>query len=255
MHRITIVALLCAISPASGQSLAQRVASIEGTVQVIYASRAGVCGDGRTTIGNLLGRSTYYTSGATTDDRGNWPRRECVAGPARVAATVIGGEVTRLRAFVGPIPPSDFRTINASAAEVRDWLAGVIAGGSSGVASDAMLPLILADGGNPWPALLRVARDETRPLGVRRAALGWLSTGVAEHLGLTDDGSDSDDDEMRKQAVFVLSQRPKNESVPELIELARSAKRPAARRMAIFWLGQSGDMRAADVYADLLKLR
>jgi HEAT repeat protein len=55
--------------------------------------------------------------------------------------------------------------------------------------------------------------------------------------------------------VFALSQRPKSESVPDLIELARSATRPSARRAAIFWLGQTGDARAADVYADLLGLR
>jgi HEAT repeat protein len=60
---------------------------------------------------------------------------------------------------------------------------------------------------------------------------------------------------MRTQAVFVLSQRPKSESVPDLIELARSSKHPSARRAAIFWLGQTGDPRAADVYADLLGLR
>jgi HEAT repeat protein len=60
---------------------------------------------------------------------------------------------------------------------------------------------------------------------------------------------------VRSQAVFALSQRPKGESVPELIELARSAKHPSARRRAIFWLGQSGDRRAADVYAELLGLK
>ena len=64
-----------------------------------------------------------------------------------------------------------------------------------------------------------------------------------------------DDDEMREQAVFVLSQRRKTESVPELIDLAKNAKHPAARKAAIFWLGQSGDPRAVDVYAELLGLR
>jgi HEAT repeat protein len=38
-----------------------------------------------------------------------------------------------------------------------------------------------------------------------------------------------------------------------LIELARSAKSPAARRSAIFWLGQTGDPRAVDVFAELLR--
>lgn len=60
---------------------------------------------------------------------------------------------------------------------------------------------------------------------------------------------------MHTQAVFVLSQRAKSESVPELIDLARSAKHPSVRRSAIFWLGQTGDARAVDRYAELLGLR
>jgi HEAT repeat protein len=101
--------------------------------------------------------------------------------------------------------------------------------------------------------LLRIARDDSRPRDVRRSALTWLANGVNDHLGIADSHDDSDEDEMRTQAVFVLSQRPKTESVPDLIELARGAKSPAARRSAIFWLGQTGDPRAVDVFAELLR--
>ena len=112
---------------------------------------------------------------------------------------------------------------------------------------------MLADGPEPWPLLIKVARDEHRPREVARSALQWLSIGVTQHLGLDDvNAHDNDDDEMREQAVFVLSQRRKSESVPELIDLAKNAKHPAARKAAIFWLGQSGDPRAVDVYAELL---
>ena len=83
----------------------------------------------------------------------------------------------------------------------------------------------------------------------------WLSMGVNDHLGIADTRDESTDDEMRSQAVFVLSQRPKSESVPELIDLARSAKHASARRAAIFWLGQTGDSRAIEVYAELLGIR
>jgi HEAT repeat protein len=121
------------------------------------------------------------------------------------------------------------------------------------VASDALLKLIPADAPPPWPLLLRIARDDSRPRDIRRSALTWLANGVNDHLGIADSHDDSDDDEMRTQAVFVLSQRPKTESVPDLIELARSAKSPAARRSAIFWLGQTGDPRAVDVFAELLR--
>ena len=147
------------------------------------------------------------------------------------------------------------RTLNVSSADAVAWLSGIIERGSGRMASDAMLPLMLADAADPWPFLLRVARDDNHPLSTRRSALTWLSTGVTDKLGITDADNDSDEDEIRKQVVFALSQRHTSESVPELIDLARTSKYPSARRSAIFWLGQTGDVRAADVYADLLKLR
>jgi HEAT repeat protein len=118
------------------------------------------------------------------------------------------------------------------------------------------MPLVLADAPDPWPLLLRIARDDERPRNVRSSALLWLSNAVTDHLGISRrDGRESDDDQVREQAVFVLSQRPRSESVPELIDIARVAKNPAARRAAIFWLGQTGDRRAADVFAELLGSR
>jgi hypothetical protein len=119
-----------------------------------------------------------------------------------------------------------------------------------------MLPLLTAAGAEPWPLLLRVARDDNRSRATRSSALLWLGNGVTEKLGLSeDDDRESDEDELRQQAVFVLSQRPKSESVPELIDLAKHGKYPAVRRSAIFWLGQTGDPRAAETYAELLNLR
>jgi HEAT repeat protein len=40
-----------------------------------------------------------------------------------------------------------------------------------------------------------------------------------------------------------------------LIDLARTAKNPSVRRAAIFWLGQTGDARVIDVYAELLQIQ
>jgi hypothetical protein len=257
MQRSWWSALLCCAlaTRLTAQSVSQRVTSSDGNVQVIYNSRPSACGDGETFIGNVFGRSTYYSGTSTFSGHGSWSTRPCIHGPARVVVTVIGGEVTRLRAYVGPPPGSDMRTLNVSPAEAVAWLSGIIEGGSGKMASEAMLPLVLADAADPWPFLLRVARDDNRSSSIRRSALTWLSTGVTEKLGIADEGGDTDDDEIRKQVVFALSQRPKSESVPELIDLARTSKYPSARRSAIFWLGQTGDVRAIDVYADLLKLR
>lgn len=230
---------------AAAQSIAQRVAAANGPIQVVYPSRPSACGDGTSNIQHVL------------DDHGNdgWSNRPCVHGPARVVATVIDGEVTRLRAYVGPVPRSDMATIDATAADAAAWLSSLVTHENSRVASSAILPLVLADAPDPWPLLLRVARDGDQGQSVRREALMWLGMGAVEHLGIEQAGADSPDDEMRTQAVFALSRRPRAESVPTLIDLARSAKYPSAKRSAIFWLGQTGDPRAADVFAQLLGLR
>jgi hypothetical protein len=254
---IGVAAVAASFGPAFGQTLSQRVLRSEGTVQVIYPSKASACGDGRGMIGGLFGRSTYFSGDNTYSGRGNWPRQFCEPGPARAVVTVMSGEITRIRAYIGPRPADtrDITTIDASAADASAWLSDVVARNDSRVASDAMLPLLLADAPEPWPLFLRVARDSSRSRGIRRSALDWLGRGVNARLGIADAEDDTPDDEMRSQAVFVLSQRPKTESVPDLIELARATKHPSARRSAIFWLGQTGDPRAADVFAELLGLR
>ena len=254
-----VIAGVVATNAASlqGQTLSQRIARSDGVVQVIYPSKSSVCGDGKGMIGHLFGQSMYFSGDNTIQGRSNWSNRFCEPGPARAVVSVASGEITRIRAYVGPRTPDEraVTTIDASAAEASAWLSEVVARNESRVASDAMLPLLLADAPKPWSLFLRVARDSSRSRGVRHAALDWLGRGVSARLGIADAGDDTPDDEMRSQAVFALSQRPRGESVPDLIELARSAKHPSARRAAIFWLGQTGDSRAADVFADLLGLR
>lgn len=254
--RSTLVAAALATSAvpaARGQSVTQRLASSSGDVDVVYPTRAGVCGDGRGSISHVLG-DDMQSGNITTGDYRNSYDRPCVAGPARVAVSMDAGQVTRLRVYVGPTPSSTSatRTLNVSAAEAATWLSGVVEHADGRIASDAIVALLVADAPEPWPLLLRVARDQDRSRATRSAALFWLGNGANAKLGLNRDRDASDEDQVREQVVFALSQRPKSESVPELMDLARHGKYPSVRRSAIFWLGQTGDPRAADVYADLL---
>jgi len=256
--RFAILFAAAAATPAGAQTIAQRLSTADRPVQVIYPSRQTACGDGRSYIGHVLEDGYYFGTDDNTMSRGEGSSRgACVHGPARVVATVFGGEVTRLRVYVGPIPPSsaDVETVNASASDAAAWLASLVTGENARVAASAILPLVLVDAPDPWPLLLRVARDNGRGMSVRRDALMWLGNGAVAHLGIEQQRDDTPDDEMRTQAVFALSQRPKSESVPALMDLAKSAKYPSAKRSAIFWLGQTGDPRAADVFAELLGLR
>jgi len=57
---------------------------------------------------------------------------------------------------------------------------------------------------------------------------------------------------VKKKAVFALSQLPKDEGVPLLIQVARTNHNPAVRKQAMFWLGQSHDPRALAFFEQVL---
>ncbi|HEY7818301.1 MAG TPA: HEAT repeat domain-containing protein, partial [Vicinamibacteria bacterium] len=80
---------------------------------------------------------------------------------------------------------------------------------------------------------------------VRKQALFWLGQqaerAIASTLGEFVDDPDS---EMREMAVFAISQRPREESIPELIRLIRTHRDPSVRKQAVFWLSQMDDPRA-----------
>ena len=60
------------------------------------------------------------------------------------------------------------------------------------------------------------------------------------------------DTEVKKKAVFALSQLPKDEGVPKLIDVARNNRNAIVRKQAMFWLGQSNDPRAVKFFEDIL---
>jgi hypothetical protein len=245
---------------AIAQSLSRRVGEIrDGTVQFTFASRPAVCGDGATYIRDGFGDDSRIYEGGNFSGRsrgGDWA--PCVAGPLRVLAQISGGEVIRLRSYVGPQrTPSapDWRDIGTVGVdEAVSFLSRVVEQSRGRASSDAVLPIVLADSVTPWPTLIAFARDDRLSRATRSTINFWLSRGAAAKLGVLDRGDD-DDDDVRASAVFALSQQPKDVAVPQLIELARHSSHPAARGQALFWLGQSGDPRAIDVFEEILRRR
>jgi hypothetical protein len=261
MIRASLIALAAALAlprPTLAQSLERRVLeSGDGTVQFSFASRPGVCGDGVSYVRDGFGGDNrIYENGNFSGRRhgDDWP--PCMPGPIRVVASVTGGELLRLRTFAGPQHASaepQLRDLGAvSVSEAVAFLTRVVEHGNGRPSRDAILPLVLADSISPWPTFLRYARDERLPRGMRSTVDFWLARGAAAKLGLADRDEDTDDD-VRSSAVFALSQQPKDVAVPRLIDLARHAKYPAARAQALFWLGQSGDTRAIDVFEEILR--
>lgn len=80
--------------------------------------------------------------------------------------------------------------------------------------------------------------------------------GSAATRGLDSIATDrTGDREVREAAVFALSQRPTDEGIPALSRIARQNADPELRRKAIFWLGQSDDPRALQLFEELLTKR
>jgi hypothetical protein len=101
--------------------------------------------------------------------------------------------------------------------------------------------------------LVGVARTHERS-DVRGDAIFWLGqmAGARAAGEITDRIANDPATEVKKRAVFALSQLPKDEGVPLLIKVATTNTNPAVRKQAMFWLGQSRDPRAIDFFAQIL---
>ncbi len=102
--------------------------------------------------------------------------------------------------------------------------------------------------------LVKLAEDRA-DTEARRQALFWLGQKAGERslktFRETVDGAD-EETEVQTHAVFAVSQRPADESIPLLIRIARTHPKAAVRKQAMFWLGQTGDERALSFFREVL---
>ena len=247
----------CADAQAGQQGgLASRVAAApgDGEVWMRFASRPGVCGSEN-------GISTRHSGDQVImqhDGRGT--RWECIEGPVYVALVRRGGRVEKVRVRVARPWSTEGRRVtdlgSVGAREASEYLLGLAERAREGnVGEEAIVPATLADSVTTWPALLRMTRNTALPQGTRRSAVFWLSQQAGDRITreLASFVSENEEDrELRKHAVFALSQRPRDEAVPELLRIARGHRDPEIRRTAMFWLGQSGDPRAIALFEEIL---
>lgn len=246
-----VVAMLCgAVVPAAAQSIAARVHGASGQVELRFAAREGVCGDGE----NIM--RVRPSARIWTNEDGRWA---CQPGPVRVVMTVRSGTVEHLRTYVGtprstPHGLTDLGVVPA--AEAADYFLDLATHADERVAADALTPVALADSVPVVPRLVAVAQDRERPNGVRKRALFWAGQVGEEQVldparALVHDRSEERG--LREHAVFVLSQLPESTSVPALIALAQSHEESWITRRAMFWLGQKHDPRATAFIASILE--
>lgn len=243
---LVVAAGVCVAAPALAQErLADRIASApDGRVRLTFAARPGVCGDGE----------HVWTQSRR---EANWDI-ECEPGPVHVVMTTEAGRVQRIRVYVGgrwgapSAPVTDLGRV--AAPDAAAFFLELARSARDDVARRAIWPATLADSATVWPALLDLAADEGRGMPVRRMAMQHVGMAAAE--AIPDDGATawSDDErDLREQAVFALSQLPREESVPMLLDIARGHRDAGIRRRAVFWLGQSGDPRVIPLFEEILR--
>jgi HEAT repeat protein len=107
------------------------------------------------------------------------------------------------------------------------------------------------------PTVVKIAHDD-KSVRVRSQALFWLAQKAARNI--SEDAirhaiEQDPDTEVKKKAVFALTQIPNGDGVPLLIEIARNNRNAAVKKQAMFWLGQSKDARALKFFEDVLATR
>jgi hypothetical protein len=261
-RQLAVATLALAVgTPLLAQSAASRLASArDGQVRFTFTLRPGVCGQGqniwRTDRGTRNG--VYNNSRSSRDVEYDV---DCDTGPGRIVIDKDRGAIEDVRFYVGGRwrAGTDVTDLGQlSAREAADILLDIARTEGGRVSERAIFPLTLVDSTDSYRELLRIARDDSRPSATRKQAVFWLgqaaegpaTAGLSEMVGEAALNRD-----VREQAIFALSQRPKDEGVPALINVVRTNRDPELRKKALFWLGQSGDRRAVDLIEELLTRR
>ena len=203
------VGLLLAIAPAavSGQSLVRQIDRVRnGTVQLTYAARPGLCGDGRETVRS----GSAIVVLPSMFGRGHSDMDVCFAGPVRVAIGRSDGETVSYRVHVGGRWSSagdatDLGTVSAPDAARYFLDEAMRASGRN--AEYALAAAVFADSVDLTPDLARIARSSDAKHELRSRAVFYIGTyedpAATQALRrlATEDGLDED---VRGSAIIAL---------------------------------------------------
>lgn len=264
MNKALIGTLLVAATAATAeaQSLANRVGG-DGTVQFSFASREGVCGNGRTFF-RIDDDGWYQTSYGNYSNDGM--RSElCQRGPVRVVVTHAGRDLVKIETFAGPLfnDAEAGRNIGTvSAREAASYLLNLAATAEGRPAREALTPAMMADSASVTTQLLAIAKDQTRSRDVRRSSISWAARRRAEQGGagaamvakaLNDIVRDPNEGEpIRQQALSTVGSFNRGEGIPTLIGFASDGDKWIAKQ-AMATLSRSGDPRARAFTRDAVK--
>jgi len=265
--------LLVACALAAAPAFAQTPAVVNGTLE----SRAATQPVGReiaTIMSSASGAAwigyAVPVNRRNRDDNGCWSSGDAT-GRAQVAPLKLEGSdtlfvlyriaersVERVR-IASPDCPLDLGGLTlhwltgVRPGDSIEWLTTLATGESSRrLANNAVMAIALHGDSQATDRLLTLARNG-RSGEIRGTALFWVAQRAGDKaVGTITQALEDPETEVRKKAVFALSQLPKDEGVPKLIEVARTHRDGAVRKQAMFWLGQSRDPRALAFFEQIL---
>jgi HEAT repeat protein len=253
--------VVAALAAQDAKDIERRVGAVaDGEVRLQFAARPGVVGDGRSFIAWDCegGRCRHqHTDGDWDNASRDW-RSLYEPGPVRVSLRVRERAVVGIKTYVGGAwRPSDhvtdLGTVSTSAA--ASYLLTVARRETGRQSGNAIFAATLADSVTIWRDLLAIARDRDVRNDTRKQAVFWLGQAAEEAATAGLDslaGADDEAVEVREAAIFALSQRPREEGIPALLRIAREHPDPRLRRRAMFWLAQSNDPRALELFEEIL---
>ena len=247
----TLVALLA--PGLDAQSLADRINGASASaVQFTFSARPGVCGNGRTYIqtsnNSIYGNFSYNEITRT---------EPCQNGPVRVVIDRAGRDIIAVQSFVGTPPsPSVAQDVGrVSGQQAADYLLDVAARTEGRVGRDAIFAASLADSVTTTDKLIAIARNQNLSRDTRRAALSYMGYSVpagnavparAAEAMVAIARDEADNQQVRQQALSVLSRLEHGAGIPALTELARQQGRTWLAKESISALSRSGDPRARE---------
>jgi HEAT repeat protein len=237
---------------ASAQSTVERRISgaPAGNVTFHFASRADVCGDGRTYI-----RADDMWMGSFNDGVRSM---ECQRGPIRVLLTRDGSEIIRISTYAGPVAEEPGATSLGAvpAVDAAAYLLGIAGRIDGRPGREAIMPAALADSAKVTRELLAIARNTDRSRELRRTALSWVvrrrgEVGElsGEEVSRTLVAIARDENEVRTvrdQALSSLSRLESSSSLDALVAMTTGTTEAWLARRAVESMANSGDPRARE---------
>lgn len=243
--------LATAAVPACAQTLERRVSGApDGNVTFHFASRADVCGDGRTYI-----RADDMWMGSINDGVRSM---ECQRGPIRVLLVRDGKDVLRIGTYAGPVAeePGATNLGAVPASEAAAWLLGMASRIDGRPGREAIMPAALADSALVTRELLAIGRNTERSRELRRSALSWvvrrrgergeLSAEEVSRTLVTIARDENEVRTVRDQALSSLSRLESASSLDALVAMTSGTTEAWLARRAVEMMANSGDPRAHD---------